>query len=160
MAKQYLENKLLLIEDVYGLGRSGDVVAARPGYARNFLLPRKLAVIADAHTLKMQKRLQEARRQRAIADQKEAEEIAEKFKDVNLQTVVKIDQEGHMYGSVSVLDIVHLCQEQLSITLEKRHVLLPHPIKTVGTHTIHLKLKEGTPASFTLQVVPENVETM
>lgn len=153
-----MATKLLLIEDVEDLGRSGDIVGVRPGYARNFLIPQKLAVVADKKALRMQDRLQEARKQKALADKQEAEAIAAALQSVELTRIVKVDHEGHMYGSVSANDIVHLLQEQCSITIEKRSIALKHAIKTLGEHDIHVKLKEGVTATFKLTVVPEEVK--
>src|SRR5262245_8691147 len=96
-----MATKLLLIEDVEDLGRSGDVVSVKPGYARNFLLPRGHAVRADQHALRMQTRLQEERQKRAILEKQEAEKTAAALEGVTLSTIVKVDHEGHMYGSVS-----------------------------------------------------------
>src|SRR5262249_16429727 len=140
------------------LGRSGDIVNVRPGYARNFLLPRGLGVVADKSALRMQTRLQEERRKKAIQDKKEAEEHATKILDVTLSTIVKVDHEGHMYGSVSAHDIVELLKEQVNIDVEKRSIQLKHPIKEVGVHTINVKLKEGVTSSFTLKIMPEEAE--
>lgn len=150
-----MANKLLLLNDVDGLGRQGDIVNVRPGYARNFLLPEGFAVIADKRALRMQVRLQEERRQKAIVDKKEAEELAARIQDLTVTTIVKIDHEGHMYGSVSAVDVMHLLKEQAQVEVEKRNVQLHQPIKEVGVHTIKLKLKEGIPATFTLKIVPE-----
>lgn len=153
-----MATKLLLLDDVEGLGRKGDVVSARPGYIRNFLIPQQLAVIADSYTLRMQERLKQERDQRALVDKKESEELAARIQDTTHATMVKVDPEGHMYGSVAAVDIVHLLQKEAGITIERRMILLPHPIKEIGVHTIKLKLKEGVPASFTLKVVPEETE--
>lgn len=150
-----MAQKLLLLEDVEALGRSGDVVSVRPGYARNFLLPQKLAIIADRNALRMQAELQEARQKQAIIDKKESEEMAQRFTELTIDTIVKVDHEGHMYGSVSALDIAHLLLEKASIQLEKRFIQLQHPIKETGVHTIKVKLKEGVATSFTLKVIPE-----
>ena len=103
-----MANKLLLLEDVEALGRSGDIVGVKPGYARNFLLPQGLAIIADKRALRMQARLQEERRNRAIVDRKESEELAAKLEGQNLTTIVKVDHDGHMYGSVNVADVADL----------------------------------------------------
>lgn len=150
------KNKLLLIEDVEGLGRSGDIVSnVRPGYFRNFLLPQKLAIMADSNALRMQARLQEERQKRSIVDQKESEETAGRLQDQTLTTIVKVDHEGHMYGSVSAMDIVHLLQEQIGVKLEKRAIQLTHALKAVGEHTVTVKLKEGITSSFLLKVIPE-----
>lgn len=160
-----MRNQLLLIEDVDDLGRSGDVVSVKPGYSRNFLLPQKKAVIADKYTLRLQAKLKEERAQRAEVDRKDAEEMAKKIEGMVLSIEVKVDPDGHMYGSVSSLDIVRLFESE-GITIERRNVVLQHPIKTLGVHPINLKLKEGVPAQITLKVhsggvaaLPEEAET-
>lgn len=152
-----MANKLLLIEDVEALGRSGDIVNVKPGYARNYLLPMGFAVVADKSALRMQARLQEERRLKAIHDRKESDEIAARVEGQSISTIVKVDHEGHMYGSVSTGDIVHLLGEQLAIQLERRAIQLKHAIKETGVHKIHVKLKEGVAASFTLNVNPDVV---
>lgn len=146
--------QLLLIEDVDDLGRSGQVVKVKPGYARNFLLPQKFAVIADKGTLRMQSRLQEERAKRAEVDKKEAEILAERIKGKELTILVKVDPDGHMYGSVAAGDITHLLERE-GISIEKKHVILPQPIKQLGPVTINLRLKEGVPSSFKLIVESE-----
>lgn len=150
--------KLLLIEDVEDLGRSGDIVTVRPGYARNFLLPQGCAIVADKNALRMQTRLQEERQKQAIIDKKESETLAANIEGQTLSTIVKVDHEGHMYGSVSAVDIAHLMQEKLSVAIEKRNIMLKHPVKETGDHKINVKLKEGITTSFTLQIVPEEVK--
>lgn len=149
MIKQ--RNQLLLLEDVDGLGRSGDLVTAKRGYIRNFLLPKKLAVVADKQTLRIQARLQEERAKRAVVDRKEAEELALRINGVTHELEVKVDPDGHMYGSVAAMDIVRFFEE-LGIVLEKKNVVMTHPIKELGSHSISLRLKEGVPASFTLLI--------
>lgn len=146
-----MRNQLLLIEDVDDLGRSGDIVSVKPGYSRNFLLPQKKAVIADKYTLRLQAKLQEERSKRAEIDRKEAEEMAQKIEGMVLSIDVKVDPDGHMYGSVSTLDIVRLLESE-GYKVERRNVELAHPIKTLGVHPINLKLKEGVPARITLKV--------
>ena len=147
--------KLLLIEDVQSLGRKGEIVSVKPGYARNFLVPKKYAVVADATTLKMQARLQDEREKKALADKKDAEEMAARLEGVSIETHVKVDHDGHMYGSVTAADIVRLLESQKAITLDKHAIGLKHAIKDTGVHTISLKLKEGVTASFTLNVISE-----
>lgn len=150
-----MATKLLLLEDVDALGRSGEIVNVKPGYARNYLLPQGIAIIADKKALRQQERLKEERQKRAIADKKEADDIATRLEGVALIKVVKVDQEGHMYGSVTAQDIVHLLQEQHQVEIEKKNIQLKHPIKTTGVHPIPLKLKEGVASSITLKVMSE-----
>jgi large subunit ribosomal protein L9 len=151
-----MANKLLLLADVDALGRSGDVVSVRPGYARNFLLPQGLAVIANKHALRMQVRLQEERKKQALIDKAHSEELATRLQGMTLSTIVKVDHEGHMYGSVSAHDIAHLLKAE-GVEIEKRSIQLPHALKETGVHTIKIKLKEGVLSTFTLKVVPEEV---
>lgn len=148
-------SKLLLIHDVEDLGRSGDIVGVRPGYARNFLLPKKLAVIANAHALKMQTRLQEERLKRAAADKQQSEQLAVAMEGLTVTTTVKVDHEGHMYGSVSAADIVHLIQEQAGFQLDKHSIQLKHAIKEVGVFELPIKLKEGITSKVVVKVIPE-----
>ncbi|MFZ0564572.1 MAG: 50S ribosomal protein L9 [Chlamydiales bacterium] len=149
-----MKQQLLLLEDVDGLGRTGDLVTAKPGFIRNFLLPQKKAVIADKHTLKLQAGLQADREKQATIDRKESEKMADKLADFVLTTEVKVDPEGKMYGSVSSLNIAQLMQEN-GYELDRKQILLPHPIKTTGDHKINLKLKEDVSASFILKITPE-----
>lgn len=153
-----MANKLLLLKDVEALGRSGDIVSVKPGYARNFLLPQGVAVIADKNAIRMQARLQEERQKKAAEDRKESEKMAGSIEGLTLTTIVKVDHEGHMYGSVSAVDIVELLKEQASIELERRSIQLKHPIKETGAYTIHLKLKEGVTTSLKLKVMSEGAQ--
>ena len=152
-----MRQKVLLLEDVDGLGRSGDIVeSAKPGHVRNYLLPQRKALIADKHTVKMQAQLKEERAKRAAVDRKESEAYALRLKDLLLEQQVKVDPEGKMYGSVTQMEIVRLLQEAGHL-LERRNLLLPHPIKVLGTHIIKLRLKEGVEAEVRLKITAEGV---
>ena len=146
-----MSTQLLLLEDVDDLGRSGDVVKVKHGFARNFLLPQKKAVFVDKQTLRMQTKLKEERAKLAVIDKKDSEELATRIQGMVLTSIVKVDQEGHMYGSVSSLDVVHILEKE-GISLKKSHVLLPQPIKELGVYNISLKLKEGVLTAFTLKI--------
>jgi large subunit ribosomal protein L9 len=147
--------KLLLIEDVEDLGRSGDIVNVRPGYARNFLVPNQFGVPADKNALRMQARLQEERAKKAVIEKAEADKVASALEGVTLTAIVKVDHEGHMYGSVTAHDVLELLSKNHGIQLEKRSIVLQHPIKTTGSRSITIKLKEGVTATITLKVVTE-----
>ncbi len=149
-----MRNQLLLLEDVDDLGRSGDIISVKPGFARNFLLPQKKAVVADKFTLRMQARLKEERAKRAEIDRSESLELSDKIQHMVLSVGVKVDPDGNMYGSVGISDILSLFKEQ-GIVLERRNIALVHPIKTLGVHTLNIKLKEGIPTSCTLKIFNE-----
>ncbi|MBM3191931.1 MAG: 50S ribosomal protein L9, partial [Chlamydiae bacterium] len=139
------------------LGRKGDIVKAKPGFVRNYLLPQKKAVIATAHTLKLRASLQAEREKQAVVDKKEADALAAIINDRTVSTTVKVDPAGHMYGSVSAQDIVEIMEKE-GVILERHFILLPQPIKATGEHKINLRLKEGVLVSFLLKVIPEGAK--
>ena len=154
MRNQRQRNQLLLLKDVEQLGRSGDIVNVKPGYAWNYLIPTGRAAFPDKRTLRNQAQLKEEREKQASLDRDEAELIAKKLEEISLEISVKVDPDGHMYGSVKPQDIVLLLQEEKQILLDRRNILTP-TIKELGTYKISLALKENVPAQFTLHVIKE-----
>ncbi len=150
-----MKNQLLLVEDVDAVGRKGDIVSVRPGYARNFLLPQQKAVVATVQTLRMRQRLQEERAAQAEIDRKESEVLAKQIDGRELKIEVKVDPDGRMYGSVGAVDIVKLWEKE-GIQIEKRNVPMPHAIKKTGAYEINLSLKEAVLAHFILHVVSDS----
>jgi len=149
-----MKQKLLLLQDVEDLGKQGEVVSVKAGYARNFIIPQKKGVIADSGTLRMQEKLQKERAIRAEKDKQDAEVMAQMIQGKTLSIDVKVDPEGKMYGSVSTKDIADLWMQE-NIIVDKKQVQLKHAIKETGVHEIALKLKEGVMASFHLKVIPQ-----
>jgi len=147
--------KLLLLEDVHALGRAGDLVSVKNGHARNYLTPKGLAVVATKYTLRRQKQLQEERLKKAAEDKHEAEAVATKLEGCIVDVRVKVDPEGHMYGSVSVMDIVHLVEEQHGVVLTKNNIVLEHPLKQTGVHTINIKLPEEVTTTIQVKALSE-----
>lgn len=143
---------LLLLSDVDSLGRKGQVVKTKRGYARNFLLPKKLALVADPHTLRMQDRLKAEREKQALLDKSNSEVLAAKLQETNITIPVKVDHEGHMYGSVTALQIVAALHEQAGIELDKKAVALKHHIKQTGVHEVPIRLKEGVVSTLTMNI--------
>lgn len=151
-----MKQQLLLLSDVESLGKKGELVNAKPGYIRNYLLPKRLAVIASANTLRKQEKLREERAKQAVIDKKESEELAMQIGEISLETKVKVDPEGHMYGSVSAADIAQLFQER-GLPVERKYIQLTRPIKETGAHKISLKLKEGVQIVCVLTIIPEGI---
>ena len=149
-----MKQSLLLLEDVDALGRSGDIVSVKAGFARNFLIPQKKALHASKQTIKLQEKLKEERIKRAAVDRKEAEELATSIEGTLLTIEVKVDADGNLYGSVIAADILALMKKE-GIELDKKNVILPKPIKSLGKYSIQLRLKENVPASIQLEVKPE-----
>lgn len=146
-----MKQQYLLIEDVEDIGRSGEIISVKPGFARNFLVPQKKALLATEHVLRMQTKLQEERLKKAAVDKKEAEELAAKIEGISLKTVVKVDPEGHLYGSVGAAEILPLFAKE-GIKLEKKNIGSNLHIKTLGAHVLTLKLKEEITCKYTLHV--------
>lgn len=146
--------QVLLLEDQECLGKKGEVASVHMGYWRNFLFPRGKAVKADRNTLRRQSRLRE---ERAIQEKKEREEAqgyVEKIRELKLTKSVKVDQMKHLYGSVTAADICDLLKEE-GISLSKRCVKLPQPIKELGEYAVSLHLHEGIEAKVKVQVIEE-----
>lgn len=147
--------EMLLLKDVDNLGRKGEIVkGAKPGFVRNFLLPRGFAVMADKRTIRMQERLKEERMVQSAADRKESQAVAKNLKDKTFRHVVKADGQGHLYGSVSAQDIVQVLANE-GVTIDRKMVLIGQPIRKLGIHTIPLRLKEDVEAHFSLRVEDE-----
>ncbi|MDB6081284.1 MAG: rplI [Chlamydiia bacterium] len=150
-----MATQLLLLQDVDHLGRKGDVVNTKPGFAYNFLIPKGVAVVATKATLRRQVKLKDERLKIAEQDRKEAEEMASRLQGETISFTVKVDHEGHMYGSVSTLDIIDLVKMQTGIELDKRFIGLKHPIKETGVFAITLRLKEDITCEIHVKVIPE-----
>ncbi|MEX0961506.1 MAG: 50S ribosomal protein L9 [Simkaniaceae bacterium] len=148
-----MQNQILLIQDVEGLGRKGEIVTnVKPGFFRNFLLPKSMAVVADKRTIRMQDRLKKERDEQAITDRKDSEAIQSKIEGRIYETVVKVDHEGHLYGSVSSADIIELVNEQEGILLERRCIRIGQSFKKLGKHIVPIELKEGVSFEIALNI--------
>lgn len=145
---------VILREDVPNLGVTGDLVKVRPGYARNFLLPRGLAVIADhrnVHALEHEKRVAGEKRDR---DRKGAESFAGKLAALRVTIQARAGEEGKLFGSVTNLDIEKALAD-LGVTVERRRIALEDPIKAVGEYTVEVQLPSAVRANLAVVVVAQ-----
>lgn len=150
-----MAQKILLLEDVEHVGRKGDVASVKPGYAYNYLIPQGFALVANRAALRRQTKLQEERRLVAEAERKEATEFASRIEGETIEIEVNVDHEGHLYGSVSVLDIIERLKLKTGVELEKKMVPLKHPIKEIGVYDLTMRLKEGVTAQVHVKVFPK-----
>ncbi len=145
---------VILLEHVDGLGRRGQVVKVRPGYARNFLMPRRLALQAS---LGVKRLVQQEARKFEVTDLRArtgAAAMAEKLAAVEMSIAVKADEDGKLYGSVGPLEIQHALAQQ-GIQLGRKQVVLDHPIKTLGTHEVPVRLHLDVRGTVKVNVVQE-----
>lgn len=152
---KHKRNELLLLEDVVGLGRKGDLVTGtKPGYVRNYLVPQQKAVIADKRTIRLQEKLKAERQAQAASDRKASEAVKKSIDGKTIEVTVKVDAYGHLYGSVTTADIQALLEKE-GAQVEKHMIRIGGAIKTLGTHTIPLRLKEEVEAHVTLKILPD-----
>jgi large subunit ribosomal protein L9 len=146
--------EVILREDVPNLGSVGDIVKVKPGFARNYLLPRGLALVADKrniHVLEHQKRVVADKRER---DRKRAQGAAERLSNLRLTIKARAGEEGKLFGSVTNLDIERALAAQ-GFSVERRRIRLEEPIKSIGEHTVPIHLGVGIDAKVTVIVEAE-----
>jgi len=146
--------KVILSKDVKDLGKKGQVAEVSEGYARNFLLPRGLAVIATegaSRSLEQEKQAQFRKKER---EQKEAEGLVARLNKATVQISAKAGENGRLFGAVTAQDIVDKLSAE-GLKVDKRRLDLSSPIKVAGTHKVLVKVHPETTATITVQVVPE-----
>lgn len=145
--------KVILLSDVKKLGKKGDIVDVSDGYARNYLLAKKLGAQATnkaVNDIKLQKDT-EKRRQAEIYE--EAQILAEKINEKSIIIKMKSGDGGRMFGSVSTKEIVKEVKSQLSLTIDKKKMQLKEPIKSLGTYTIPVKIHPKVTGQLTVKVI-------
>ncbi len=148
--------KVILTDDVKGLGRRGDVVAVKPGYARNFLLPKELAFPATAGNLKRVEQEKHRYDARVAQEKGSAEEMARAIDGLRLVLRKKAGEHDALYGSVTSSELADALAEK-GFTVDKRKIELQEPIKRLGEHKVHVKLHRDVTASVTVDVQPVEV---
>jgi large subunit ribosomal protein L9 len=145
--------KVILRNDVDGLGKRGDIVDVSDGYGRNYLLPRSLAFMATPGAVDQAAKMRRARDQRDTADREAAQTIATTLVPKIITITAKAGAEGRLFGSVTSADVVDAVREQTGIALDRRQVETD-PIKSLGQHTVTAKLHTAVSFPITLEVVP------
>lgn len=145
--------KVILLQDIKSVGKKGQVIEASDGYARNYLLPKKLAVKADAQNMNELKTKQEANKYRKDMNLAAANEVKEKMKNFELQFKIKAGENGKIFGSITSKDIADELNKKYFVEVDKKKVLLDDSIKNIGVYNIEIKLFEGVTG--TLKVVVE-----
>ena len=143
--------KVILQQDVRGQGKKGQMIEASDGYARNYLLPRKLAVLATAENVNTMKMQEKAKKAQEAAEKAEAEAIAAKLKDISVKVVAKGGSNGRLFGAVTSKEIADALSAQHGISINKSKIVQEEPIKSFGGY--ELKVKLGYEVSGTLKVV-------
>ena len=147
--------KLILNSDVKSLGRKGDVVDVAKGYARNYLLPKKLAVVANSSNLKFAEALREKREIQAVANNELAESIKTALADAKIVISQNTTDEGTLYAAVSNEQIVDAIETFSGFRLEAEQIDVKNQVKEIGLHSISIVLGPDAKFETTLEIIPE-----
>jgi large subunit ribosomal protein L9 len=145
--------KLILTQQVSGLGEPGDVVEVKDGYGRNYLVPRGFAMKWTRGAEKQIDLIRKARSAREIASLDHATEIADRLKSLNVRLRTRAGDSGRLFGSVTAADIAGAVKESGGPDLDKRRIEVRNPIKTVGEHQVSVRLHSEVNATIKLQVI-------
>lgn len=146
--------KIILKKQMENLGDAGDIVKVADGYARNYLLPRGLAVPATPNNIKLASKIKEEEEKRRAAELKEAEMIGKQIEKSSLTFERQADENGHLYGSVNEIDIVKALQEQ-GLEIDKQNVKMERHIKKLGDYEISIALKQDVNVTLNIKVIPK-----
>jgi len=144
--------RVVLREDLKNLGKSGDLVRVRPGYARNYLYPRSLAVPATGASIAQIEEMKRAAIARASRERAEAETVAAKISQVSVKISRAVGAEDKMYGSVTAKDISEAFAAA-GVTIDRKKLNLGEPIRTLGLHEVPLQLQSDVVATLRVEVV-------
>ena len=144
--------KVILTQDIKGKGKKGQMIEISDGYARNYLLPRKLAVEATADAVNTMRMNDKAAAEKAARERAEALEVSKKLREMTLTVTAKGGGAGRLFGSVTNQEIADALAKASGIKLDKRKIVLSDPIKSVGTYTVQCKLGYEITAPLTVKI--------
>jgi large subunit ribosomal protein L9 len=146
--------KLILTQEVTGLGTSGDTVEVKGGYARNYLLPRGLAILATRGAEKQIESLRRARAAREVRTHDEAEAVAARLSGLIVQVPARAGAGGRLFGRVTTADVAAAVKAAGGPELDRRRIELPSSIKATGQHTVTVRVHNEVSTQLTIEVVP------
>lgn len=144
--------KVILLQDVKGKGKKGQMIEISDGYARNFMLPRKLAVEATADAVNTMRMNDKAAAEKAAKERAEAMEISKQLRALTVTVTCKGGGAGRLFGSVTNQEIADALKAKAGVSLDKRKIVISEPIKNVGTYTVTCKLGYEITAPLTVKI--------
>ena len=144
--------KVILKQDIKGVGKKDQVINAADGYARNYLFPKSLAVPADTGNMNNLKAKKDSEDFRKGEDKKASQELAEKMKNMTLEFKVKAGENGRLFGAITAKEIAETLKKEFNIVVDKKKILLSESIKVAGTTKVDIKLNEGVMAKLSVMV--------
>ena len=145
--------KVILKDNIKGVGKKDEVINASDGYARNFLLPKGLAVEANNENMSKLKAKEDSKAYKKEIEKEEAKKVAEKLAGIQLKVEVKAGENGKIFGGVSAKEIADLLKSNYNIEVDKKKIELKETIKTLGLRTISIKLYDGVIGNLKVDVI-------
>ena len=145
--------EVILNESIESLGKAGDIVNVSDGYARNYLIPKGIAIVANKKNLVQIEKQRAAILERAAKVRQEYEALAEQLSKLDIEIPVKVGEEEKLYGSVTSMDIARAIEEK-GYQVDRKKIVLPEPIKALGEYEIPVKLSPDVTATVKVRVVP------
>ena len=147
--------KVILLDNIKGVGKKDEVVNASDGYARNFLFPKKLAVEANNENMSKLKAKKQSEQYKKDMDKENAQKIAKQLNDITLSIKVKAGENGKIFGGVTSKEISEELKKQYKIDIDKKKIVLNENIKNIGSFDINVKLYEGVTGKLKVKVISE-----
>ena len=147
--------KVILNQDIKGLGRSGDMVNVADGYGRNFLIPRGMAVEADSKNMNIMMSKRKAQKEHTERETERAKRIAEKLSKTRLLIKAKSGERGRLFGSITSRDLADEIKKQFGVEVDRKKIDLPEPIKAVGLYKVEIKLYAEINVTVDVEVTSE-----
>ena len=144
--------KVILLQDVKGKGKKGQMLEVSDGYARNFMLPKKMAIEATPDAINTMRMNDKATQERIAKEKAEALELSKKLREMTLVVTAKGGGAGRLFGSVTNQEIADSLKAKAGITLDKRKIVIADPIKNIGTYTVTCKLGYEISAPLTVKI--------
>lgn len=144
--------KVILLDNIKGVGKKDEVINASDGYARNFLFPKNLAVEANKENMTKLQAKKDSKQHQKDLEKEAAYEMMKKLKDITITIAVKAGENGKIFGGVTAKEISENLKEQCKIEIDKKKIVLAEPIKTLGNFQVEIKLYEGVNGKLKVQV--------
>lgn len=148
--------KVILLKDVKGSGKEGDIVNVSDGYARNFLFPKQLAKPADNQSISEAKQKAGAKQHKKEVQRKTAAALADNMSGLTVKISAKAGENGRLFGSITSAEVAEALEQQYDIKVDKKKIRLKEPIKATGIYELSAHMFEQTDATFKVEVTPIN----
>ena len=148
--------KVILTQDIKGVGKKDDIINANDGYARNFLFPKKLALEATNDNLLKLKAKQDSKEYHKNLEIEANKDIAKKIESIKLELKVKAGANGKTFGGITSKEISEGLKKQMNIDIDKKKIMLKETIKTIGSFVVDIKFGDGVTAKLTVNITAEN----